>query len=337
MLGVSKCLTRAAAIILGQTGQDSWKSVSGQPTQQPGDPSGPFTIIAAAQPSKGRVFALSNNAFDDLDVMAYPRNVDLFLSGLAWVSAGANQAAPPPALTAASVSSVVNGASFAGAISPGSWVTIKGQNLSTAPASGQLWAASDFNGNSLPIKLDGTSVWINGRPAAVEFVSPNQVNVQTPDDTYSGTALVQVITPAGLATGTANLQSIAPALFTVASGGSTYAAAVGLDGVLIGPPNQIPGARAAKSGETLQLYGTGFGATNPPQPSGQLINVAPVSNTVSATVCAQPATVSFAGLVSPGLDQINVTLPTMPTGNCPVQVVVGGVSTQSGVLIPIGQ
>ena len=85
------------------------------------------------------------------------------------------------------------------------------------------------------------------------------------------------------------------------------------------------------------MYGTGFGVTNPPQPSGQLINAAPVSNSVSATVCGQPATVSFAGLASPGLDQINVTMPTLPAGNCPLQVTVAGLNTQAGVIIPIGQ
>jgi len=325
------------AVVLGQTGSDSWKSVSGQPTEQPSDPAGPLVIIAAAQPSKGRIFALSNNAFDDLDVQAYPRNVDLFLSALAWVSSPANPPASTPLPVTTSIFSVVNGATFAGAISPGSWVTIFGQNLSNVPASGELWTASDFNGNALPTTLRGTSAWINGRQAAVEFISPNQVNVQAPDDTYSGTVLVQVISPSGLTTGTANLQSIAPALFTVASGGSTYAAAVGLDGLLIAPPNQIPGARAAKSGETLQLYGTGFGDTNPHQPSGQLVSVAPVVAPVSASVCDQPAEVSFTGLVGPGLDQINITLPTLPPGNCPVQIVVGGVRTQSGILIPIGE
>ena len=116
------------------------------------------------------------------------------------------------------------------------------------------------------------------------------------------------------------------------AGGSTYAAAVGLDGLLIAPPSQIPGARLAKSAEILQLHGTGFGDTNPHQPAGQLVSVATLVNNVSATVCGQPAAVGFAGLVEVGLDQSNVTLPVLPAGNCPVQLVVDGVGTQSGVV-----
>jgi uncharacterized protein (TIGR03437 family) len=43
-------------------------------------------------------------------------------------------------------------------------------------------------------------------------------------------------------------------------------------------------------------------------------------------------------LVGPGLDQINVTLPAaLAPGNCPIQLVVGSVASQSGVVVPIGQ
>lgn len=250
--------------------------------------------------------------------------------------APSNGAAPPPSFSTVSVSAVVSAASFAAPISPGSWVTLSGQNLANAPSSGIIWSAADFNGNLLPTSLNGTSVLINGQPAAVEFVSPSQVSVLAPDDSYSGKVQIQAIGPSGIAAATVNLQPLAPALFPVVVGGTTYAAAVGLDGSIIGPPG-LAGTRMAKSGETLELYGTGFGDTNPHQPASQLVSVALLVNTVTATVCGQSAAVLFAGLVGPGLDQINVTLPAVSAGNCPVQLFVSGTQTQTGVVVPIGQ
>ena len=75
------------------------------------------------------------------------------------------------------------------------------------------------------------------------------MNVQAPDDSYQGLVPVQVLSPSGVASGTATLQATAPALFPIGVNGTSYAAAVGLDGLLIAPPGQIPGARAAKQGE----------------------------------------------------------------------------------------
>ncbi len=327
------------AVSLIRTDATVWRSVSGQPTQQPGDPNGPFTVIASTQYGSGRVFVVSDAAaYDDVYICCSSNspNAPIFLAGLAWVSAPSNPPAIAPNPPAVSISSIVNAASFAAPISPGSWVTLSGQNLANAPPSGVVWSAANFNGNLLPTSLNGTSVLINGQPAAVEFISPGQVNVLAPDDSYSGKVQIQAIGPSGIAAGTVSLQPLTPALFPVVVGGTTYAAAVGLDGSIIGPTS-LPGTRTAKSGETLELYGTGFGDTDPHQPANQLVSVAPLVNTVTATICGQAAAVGFAGLVGSGLDQINVTLPSVPPGNCTVQLNVAGSPTQSGIVIPIGQ
>jgi uncharacterized protein (TIGR03437 family) len=96
-------------------------------------------------------------------------------------------------------------------------------------------------------------------------------------------------------------------------------------------------ARAARPGEIVQIFGTGFGETSPRQPAGQLVDAAPLENTVTAQICGQPAAVSYAGLVSPGLNQINLAIPALPAGDCSIQLSVGGSWTQAGVAIPIGQ
>ena len=85
----------------------------------------------------------------------------------------------------------------------------------------------------------------------------------------------------------------------------------------------------------MEIFGTGFGDTVPHQPAGQLVNVSPLANTVTATICGQPANVLYAGLVEPGLNQINVVVPASASGNCGVLFRVAGQSTQSGIVLPV--
>jgi uncharacterized protein (TIGR03437 family) len=327
------------ALALGQTSATAWKSTSGQPAQQPGEPNGPFVMIAAVSVGKGGVL-VGDTAFSD-DYLQYSSNagnLNLFLSGLAWVSKSVNATPAPLPANTAFVKTVTNGGSFEPAISPGSWATVFGSNLANTPPTGQGWNASDFQGNLLPTTLNGTSVLINGRPAAVSFISPGQLNVQAPDETTQGTVAVQVISPFGIAQGTATLASIAPSIFPVVFDGVVYAAAVAIDGALLVAPGQIPGSRAANPGETMEIFGTGFGATVPPQPAGQLVPASsPLANAVTASICGKPATVPYAGLVEVGVNQFNVVVPDSASGNCTVVLTVAGHSTQSGVVLPVAK
>ena len=55
---------------------------------------------------------------------------------------------------------------------------------------------------------------------------------------------------------------------------------------------------------------------------------------VSMTINGEPATVTHAGRIASGLEQINVTLPdSLPQGNLVVAATVNGVSTPSCVTI----
>lgn len=107
--------------------------------------------------------------------------------------------------------------------------------------------------------------------------------------------------------------------------------------MLVGPAGLIPGANfaPAKPGETIELYGTGFGPTHPALPASQTVaKPAPLVNSVTVTIGGEPAKVKFAGLVFPGEPLINVTLPAdLPDGDAPQAATVGGVSTQAGVFI----
>lgn len=327
------------AVALGSTPASAWHSSTGQVVASPGDGLGPFVIVAASQVGAGRVFAVSSagsfGSNQQSDVFGQD-NLAVYLSGLTWVSAAAN---PAPSLTPApapAFSAAVNGASFGAIISPGSWASILGKNLAQTAPGGQSWSSADFHGNQLPQQIAGTSVLINGRPAAISFVSPAQLNVQPPDDTASGQVPLEVSTPLGIVRGSASLAPLSPAIFPISGSGITYAAAVSTQGVLIAHPQDYRGARAAEPGETIEVFGTGFGPATPPQPAGQLVQTAPLTSTVTATLCGVPAAVPWAGLVAPGLDQINLTIPSADvSGDCSVQFSVAGILTQTSLKVPI--
>ena len=104
---------------------------------------------------------------------------------------------------------VVSSASFQPGIVPGSWLTIKGSNLSPVT---DTWEKAIVNG-ILPTSLDGVSVSVGGKPAYVYFISPGQINVQAPD-VGTGPVPVTVTTPSGTsAAATATVVAQDPAFF----------------------------------------------------------------------------------------------------------------------------
>jgi uncharacterized protein (TIGR03437 family) len=237
----------------------------------------------------------------------------------------------PPTITA-----VVNGASFQPYIEAGSWVTILGSNLAnTFP--GQTWTGNDIVNGNLPTSLNGVSVTIDGKPAFVEYVSPEQINVQSPSDAASGAVYVVVNNNGALsAPATVQLQPAAPAFFTY--GGTDYvAASLYPDYAAVGNPAVVPGATPAKPGDILMLWGTGFGATNPLTAPGVVVSGTPLlAATPTVTVGGVPVTVLGAALASGsvGLYQVNIQLPsTIPSGPVALQASVNGQQTQAGALL----
>lgn len=100
--------------------------------------------------------------------------------------------------------------------------------------------------------------------------------------------------------------AFAPAFFSFTS---MYAAGVHISGGDVGPAGLITGGNfsPAKTGETIELFGTGFGPTDPQSLAGTILAApAPLANAVTVTVGGLPAQVLFAGLTSNGLVQLNV-------------------------------
>jgi uncharacterized protein (TIGR03437 family) len=237
--------------------------------------------------------------------------------------------APAPAIT-----SVVNGASFVAGTSSNTWISIEGTNLS---ATARAWAASDFVGNNLPTSLDGVSVTVNGLAAYPSYISPTQINALGPLDGTTGPVQVQVTNAQGVSNNFIVTKSDPmPALFEI---GSQYAAARHADGTLVGAPSLISGAVStpAAPGETILVFGTGFGAIAAAVSSGQVMTLAAaLSAPVTASIGGQPATVTYAGMTSNGLDQLNITIPAgLSDGDALIAATVNGVSTQSNLSVTV--
>lgn len=234
------------------------------------------------------------------------------------------------------ITSVVNGASFQPGIAAGSWVTIRGTNLASAT---RTWRADEIVEGRLPLSLDGVSVKINNRDAAVYFISPTQINVQAPSDTALGDVPVVVTTPAGAsAPAMARLQAFAPAFFLWQE---RFAVATRADFSLVGPPNLFPGLTTtpARPGEVVILWGTGFGPTNPEIPAGRAVEGLATVATVP-TVRIGGAGVEFiSGALTPGaagLYQIAVRVPeSAADGDIPVVVEFGGTRSPDNVFIRV--
>ena len=215
-------------------------------------------------------------------------------------------------------------------IQSGAWVAIKGTNLSnTNPGRG--WNANE----NFPASMDGTSVTINNKPAFVYFISPTQVNVQAPTDSTVGPVSV-VVTNNGVssAPATATYQADSPALLQWGGGQYPYALITrGSD--FIGNPAVITGTLSAKAGDSLTLWATGLGTTNPPLPAGQQpTTFPPVSTLPTVTLGGTNATVLGAVLRYAGLYQVNIQLPaTLPAGDLPIKLIQGSAQSPDGILI----
>jgi uncharacterized protein (TIGR03437 family) len=227
-----------------------------------------------------------------------------------------------------------------GTFNSGSWLEIKGANLATGA---RLWEGKDFQGTNAPTSLDGTSVTINGKPAFVYYISGSQVNVQAPADAATGSVPVAVTNCAGTSAPVAAQKAalaagiLAPASFNVA--GKQYAVAQFADLVFVGNPNLIAGAafRPAKPGDSIVIYGIGFGEVTPASAPGIIVATQNSIDGLTIGFDNTPATFTYGGL-SPGvvgLFQFNVVVPDVPDGDRQIHFNVRGTSTSQTLYLTV--
>jgi uncharacterized protein (TIGR03437 family) len=220
-------------------------------------------------------------------------------------------------------------------VSPGSWIEIYGTNFASEA---QSWTGADFTGNDAPTSLGGISVSLGGQAAFVDYISGGQVNVQLPSNISSGTLPLTLTNGSGTsAPVNLTVNATQPGLFAPTGfqvGGKPYVAAQHADGTYVLPIGAIGGitSHPAQPGETIVMYGVGFGPVTPNIPAGE---IATVSNQLVTPLTIQfgstPAQLPFpyAGLSpgSVGLYQFNVVVPLIPDNELvPLTINLGSVA-----------
>jgi uncharacterized protein (TIGR03437 family) len=185
------------------------------------------------------------------------------------------------------------------AVAPGGLFSIVGSNFVKVTST-----TDGFNGADLPRALAGVSVTVGGQPARLLYVSPGQINAQSP---YEASTVPQQVVVSN-ANGNSNSAVIAtalyaPAIFSTASGPAIFKA----------NGTQVTTANAAAAGDTLYIYATGLGPVTPGLTSGKLTpaavpyTTAPVTVLFGSSGSSASASVSVAGFG--GLYQVTVNVP----------------------------
>jgi uncharacterized protein (TIGR03437 family) len=170
---------------------------------------------------------------------------------------------------------------------------------STASASTTTW----------PQTLGGTTVTVTDStgaqlPAGILYASPTQVNYQVPANAAAGVGKVTITAGGTAVTGTVNIAATYPGIFKSTA-----------DGLAAGQTVTASGAASVTTAPVslaagpvyLVLYGTGIGTA-----------------AVTATIGGVNATVAYSGAQGtyPGLDQVNLLIPSSLAGKGKVTVVV---------------
>ncbi|WP_051670186.1 hypothetical protein [Bryobacter aggregatus] len=251
---------------------------------------------------------------------------------------------PPPFPTIRADGPVYTSFSGNAGFSSNTYLEIYGANLSTTT---RLWTGTDFNGANAPTALDGVSVTVNGKPAFIYYISPTQININTPDDTATGAVTLQVKTPLGTSAPVSiNRSRLSPTLQTVPLfnvDGKQYVVALTPDfTTYIGRPNMIAGVPfvEAKPGSTVSIYALGCGPTSPPTLAGVVAaQGSSLTLPYQLKIGGVPAEISFAGIVGGtiGLYQFNVIIPSVSAGDQPIELTVDGISNRQNLNIVIGR
>jgi uncharacterized protein (TIGR03437 family) len=241
---------------------------------------------------------------------------------------------PPPSITA---NGVVNGASFQPGLVAGAWATVQGSNLAAVVDNWNNFIV----GGKLPTTFDGVGVTIGGRPAYLNYISPAQINMLLPPDAATGPNQLIVTTSSGASSAYGvTVNAYGPAFFTWPSG---QAVATRQDFTFAVKNGTFSGVTtvAAKPGDVLILWGTGFGPTIPAVPPGIQVPATVTYSTSTppaVTINGIAATVYGAALAPgyAGLYQVAIQVPpALADGDWPVKATIGGVQSPTGVVLSV--
>lgn len=240
-------------------------------------------------------------------------------------------------------------------------VTIYGQEFARSGVAA-LVAALDNSGR-VSTQLAGTCVEIDGERSPLLAVLPHQINLQVPHLGGLGPASVVVVRSCGTTNEVrsqprpVDIAATVPAFFhfvnrddgrnpiaALHGGGPRLVGAAGLlsEGVETSP---------AAPGETISLFGTGFGPTRPSYEAGEIPQYVNADNPL-APLATQSVRVSFGGMELPGEDifyvglapccaglyQLVARVPeSAADGDLGVRIVIDGVSSPEGPYITVAR
>jgi len=240
-------------------------------------------------------------------------------------------ASGPPVPTMASVNNAANYATDA--ISPGTIITIFGQNMGSSPL-----VPLQVSDGKLTTTLGGTQVLFDGVPAPMIYSLKTQVSAIAPYGLAGKTSTkVQVSYNGGVSDAiTVPVRDSTPAIFTLDSSGLGPGAILNQDYNV--NSSSVPAAR----GSVVSIYANGGGAVDPAVTDGAILGstLSWLKLPVSVTISGADTKVLYYGLVPgsiAGLVQINAEVPQgIVTGpKVPITIKVGGVSSTAGVTISV--
>jgi uncharacterized protein (TIGR03437 family) len=181
------------------------------------------------------------------------------------------------------------------------------------------------------------TILVDGVPATLLYAGASQLNAILPFqlNTQHDVSVELRTGDRILTTGRFSTAPVSPALFAQSADGIGPGAILNEDLTI----NSI--ANPAARGSVIMVFGTGFGAANPPLSDGGIVQaIGSFTTLVTATVGAMPAEVTYAG-PAPGLlagaAQINVRLPDGVSGdsNVPIVVTAGAVMVPNAVSVAV--
>ena len=258
-------------------------------------------------------------------VTGFTNSADFPLNN-SWQGSFSNVFVAKLAAQTVTLNSLTNAASYTPTVAPGELISIFGAGLAATPASATQVP--------LPTQLSGAQVTVNGVAAPLLYASPQQLNVQIPLETQSGTANVQVTPSEGASTMTVQVVATAPAIFSLDQQGT------GPGAILHGTTYQVVSdSNPAAAGEIISIFCTGLGAVNPPAQTGAIPPDPPSQSAAAVQVSVAGVTVQplYAGVAPgyPGLYQINAQVPAgTPAGAEPLTITQNG-STSNTVTVAV--
>jgi uncharacterized protein (TIGR03437 family) len=181
---------------------------------------------------------------------------------------------------------------------------------------------------------------MGGKAAYIYYISPGQLNVLAPN-VPGGPIAVTVTTGGGTSAAFASTASADGPAFFVWPGNQVVATRTDYSYAVKAGTFAGASTVAAKPGDVIVLWATGFGPTNPAAPTGVAVpsdKAYATSSMPSITIDNMSATVYGAALApgSVGLYQIAIQVPpSLADGDWPIQALIGGILSPAGTILSV--